>query len=79
MTNTNEIVPNNNIEPITIFVRGGVIQDIWQIPEGITVRVQDYDIDGLTAEEEAQLQQDHDGFPCFIAVWEGTVKHDEMP
>ena len=57
--------------PVTVVVSGGVVQDILHIPEGMTIRVQDYDVEGLTV-EEAQLQHDKDGTPCFVSLWEGS-------
>lgn len=43
--------------PIIIIVSGGVVQDIRNIPEGITLEVHDYD------------SADEIGSPCEIAKW----------
>ncbi len=57
-------------EPITVIVRGGVIQDIQHIPDGITIRVRDYDIDNLTEEELLkETEPDDEGNPCVVAIW----------
>ena len=39
------------LDEVTVFVRGGVIQDIQNIPAGVRIRVQDYDVDNLTEQE----------------------------
>lgn len=58
------------MKTITVYVRGGVVQDV-QIPKGldVTVDVKDYDVDGV---DPIFLQYDSDSqkFPyilsCFI-------------
>ena len=54
--------PNKVIE---ITVRGGLIQDIQNIPIGITIRVRDYDTDG----DEDRTIKDENGDRCFQADW----------
>lgn len=58
--------------PVLVIVRGGVIQDIQNIPEGITFEVQDYDVDGLTVEELESLEQDEDGVPYNVSIWKNS-------
>lgn len=55
------------IVPITVIVRGGVIQDIQNIPDDITVRVIDYDADGKSEED---VDRDENGEYCTISTWE---------
>lgn len=52
------------IKPIVVIVRGGVIQDISNIPTDLVIRVQDYDVEG-----DENLSFDEDGSPCFISDW----------
>jgi len=58
--------------PITVIVHGGLVQDIRNIPEEVAIRIQDYDIDGLTAEELEKLERDEEGNSCVVSVWEPT-------
>ncbi len=61
----------HELDTITVYVRGGVIQDIQNIPEGIQIRVQDYDIDNLTDKElQEETEPDEEGNPCVVGVWE---------
>jgi hypothetical protein len=49
---------------ITIEIQDGLL-NIFNIPEGITIVVRDYDTDGADPET---LNQDSDGIDCFEAV-----------
>lgn len=73
MITKHEAVPTGIDAPVTVIVSGGVVQDILHIPEGMTIRVQDYDVDGLTVNEAAQLQHDEDGTPYLVSLWEGSA------
>ena len=53
-------------EEIVIVVDGGVVQEVYNIPPHVTVRVKDYDVDGC---DEADLQRDRDGELYCEAVW----------
>lgn len=55
--------------PVTITMRGGVIQDIRNIPDNLTIRVLDYDIDGIAVEK---LKEDDESNPCIVSIWENT-------
>ena len=56
---------------VTVYLRGGLIQDMQNIPPGIRVRVQDYDIENLTAQEIAdETEADTEGNPCIVSLWE---------
>lgn len=60
-----------DLETITVFVRGGLIQDIQGIPETIRIKVQDYDIGSLSNNvEKASTEHDAEGIPCVISIWE---------
>lgn len=50
---------------ITIYVEGGVIQDITGIPEDISVKVVDRDVDGI---EENSLTKLESGM-ALVSVW----------
>lgn len=52
---------------ITITVHGGLIQHIAGIPEGVTIRVLDYDCEG---EADSKLDRDDDGEPCVESIYE---------
>ncbi len=60
--------PTDNPVPQTktvkVYVEGGVIQNI-DVPEGVVVKVMDYDVDG-----QESPARDEDGRPCSIAIWE---------
>lgn len=61
----------HELETIIVYVCGGVIQDIQNIPEGIQIRVQDYDIDNLTDKElHEETEPDEEGNPCVVGIWE---------
>ncbi len=50
---------------VTVSVAGGVVQHV-DVPAGVRVVVQDYDVDGVA---EEQLQTDADGTPFVQACW----------
>ncbi len=59
------------LDTVTVLVRGGVIQDIQNIPAGIRIRVQDYDIENLTDKElQEETETDEEGHPCVVSIWE---------
>ncbi len=59
-----------DLDEVTVFVRGGVIQDIQNIPSGVRIRVQDYDVDSLTAQElREKTEPDEEGDPCMVYTW----------
>lgn len=58
------------MEKNTIYIKviGGLISDIDNIPEGITIKILDYDIQGA---EEDRLTKDEEGEDCVESIWEG--------
>ena len=59
------------LETVTVFVRGGVIQDIQNIPIGVRIRVQDYDVENFTEQElRDETELDEEGDPCMVSIWE---------
>lgn len=54
----------NENHTISIYVEGGVVQDVDDVPPGITVRVVDYDNAGET---------DDTGEDCSIELYEGEL------
>jgi hypothetical protein len=55
-------------KPITITVEGGVIQAIQHIPKGMTVKVLDFDVDGVPDEDLTKLRN---GQKAVVAEWGG--------
>lgn len=51
---------------VRVVVEGGVVQHV-EVPEGVTVIVRDYDVDGS---EEDQLDQDENGDQYIESTWE---------
>lgn len=51
---------------VRVTVEGGVIQWV-EVPDGVTVIVRDYDVDGTEAD---QLQQDENGDEFIESLWE---------
>lgn len=51
---------------IVVFVEGGVVQDILNIPPGFQVIVKDYDVEG----RDMELETDENGDEYFKGVWE---------
>lgn len=59
---------------ITVYVNGGVIQEITGIPEDVTVKVVDRDIDG-SDEEDLTLV---DGEMAYVSHWNHEEPSDEI-
>lgn len=55
---------------ITIRVEGGVVQSVEDVPEDVTVRVVDYDVEGVPDDE---CDHDDAGEPCCIALHDGSA------
>jgi hypothetical protein len=53
-------------EGITIYIEGGVIQDITGIPENSRVTVVDWDIDGVDPEDLTELEAGQ----AIVSVWQ---------
>ncbi len=53
------------MKTVTITVEGGVVQNV-EVPEGVTVIVRDYDVEGV---ESDLLQQDENGDNYIEAIW----------
>ncbi len=58
------------IKEIKVIVSGGLVQDIQDIPEGIRVKVLDYDSDGI--DESHPCTKKIDGEWAFVGVWEAS-------
>ena len=58
------------IKEIKIIVSGGLVQDIQGIPEGIRVKVLDYDNDGI--DEEHPCAKKINGEWAFVGIWEAS-------
>jgi hypothetical protein len=56
----------NKTKTIEIVVRGGVVQEVSNIPEGVCVLVRDYDIEGVPTEK---LDTDVNGDRCIESHW----------
>ena len=52
--------------PITIMVEGGLIQHIGRIPKGFSVRVLDFDTDGVPDEDLTKLRN---GQKAVVSTW----------
>ncbi len=53
------------MKTVNITVSGGVVQNV-EVPEGVTVIVRDYDVDGV---ESDLLQQDRGGDNYIESIW----------
>lgn len=49
---------------ITVYVSGGLVQDVINIPSDCLVKVVDYDIDN-----NLDCDKDEHGNPCCIAIY----------
>jgi len=59
-----------DLDTITVFVRGGVIQDIENIPQSVCIRVQDYDVDSITDEITLSCTKpDQEGQIYVESIW----------
>jgi hypothetical protein len=55
---------------IDVIVEGGIIQEVRNIPKGVTVRVIDYDIEGTTDDlKESPYDPEQQ---CLINEWEAA-------
>lgn len=54
------------VSPIVVEVSGGVVQDVANIPAGISVHVHDYDTDG---QDEETIKVDNSGGKYFLEKW----------
>lgn len=50
---------------ITITLEGGVIQEIEDIPEGVNVKVVDFDCDGMEGDDVMNVK----GHPAHVFIW----------
>ena len=57
----------------TIFLQGGVIQNIIGIPKGGKVTVVDWDTDGVDPKDLTELM----GGPAVVSVWRGEPLHPD--
>jgi len=53
---------------INIFMEGGIIQDIQQIPSDVEIHVYDYDIEGVDSD---RIEKDALGDDCTITIMGG--------
>ena len=53
---------------ITVIVSGGLVQDVQGIPEGIQVKVIDYDSEGIDESHPCAKKINNDW--CFVGIWE---------
>ncbi len=65
-----EMKCNRRKAEIRVYVEGGVVQDVTGIPpEGITVKVCDYDIDGS---DDDNLETDDEGCSFHSCIYTGS-------
>ncbi len=58
---------------IVVIVYGGVVQNVENVPHGVTVEVRDYDVNDTPDEEgAAPYPLDADGEPYLAAIYEAT-------
>lgn len=53
------------MKTVQVIVSGGVVQHV-EVPDGVSVIVRDYDVDGV---DPALLQQDRRGDSFIEAIW----------
>ncbi len=58
------------IKEIKVIVFGGLVQDIQGKPEGIRVKVLDYDNEGI--DEEHPCAKEINGEWIFVGIWEAS-------
>jgi hypothetical protein len=59
-----------NFHTIVVTVLGGAVQDITNIPEGVQVKLMDYDIESLTEDElQEKTEPDENGDRCIVSIW----------
>ena len=56
-----------NIREVIVIVEGGVVQDV-DVPEGVTVRIRDYDVDHLD-DSDPSIHIDEYGDYYVEGVW----------
>lgn len=69
------------MKPIKIYVEGGLIQDIEDIPEGTTIEVMDFDIEGTDPENITKLDIEgcsRYGDECIQSIYEGEPIKPEV-
>ncbi len=54
---------------IIVTVRSGVIQDISSIPEGVTVKVVDFDTDGVDEDRLESWEEDGSTLKAVVSEW----------
>lgn len=52
---------------IIINVKGGVVQSVHNVPVGVEVQVNDFDIDGV---EDKMLSTLKNGEKCLVGLWD---------
>ncbi len=56
------------MDPIDIIIEGGVVQEVLNIPKGMSVRVIDYDTEGGDGEDLSVSPYDEKN-KCYITEW----------
>lgn len=59
------------MKTIRVGVYGGLVQWVQDVPEGIEVRVFDYDTDGV---DDGLLSKDDGGNACVVATYAGEQR-----
>lgn len=62
------------MKTIKIYVQGGMIQEIENIPKGITIEVMDFDTEGADEENITKLDVagcSRYGDECFLSIYNG--------
>lgn len=65
------------VDPIDIIMEGGVIQEVLNIPKGMSVRVIDYDTDGADPLDLSVSPYDEKN-KCYISEWPLTERITNM-
>jgi len=60
------------MKTINITVEGGVIQDIWDIPEGVEIRIVDYDCEEEVSKDFPNVRVNADGDRYYESIWGHT-------
>ena len=58
------------MKEIKVIVSGGLVQDVQGIPEGIRVKVLDYDNEGI--DESHPMAKKIKGEWAFVGIWEAS-------
>ena len=56
------------MKTITVIVSGGLVQDVKDIPDGVRVKVVDYDSDGIDESHPCAKKIGDDW--AFVGIWE---------